>query len=175
MRYGIQKPYSFTNFTKKGVSYGLQNVLESHHLPTPLAGGQRKIICGANEFSLASGQGGGHLIFGTSFDFPLCHPKGAHSLGHCLGQFPTSGCKFNFPLCYPKGAHSLHHRLGQFPTSGAKFNFPSCYPKGAHSLGHRRGQLLTSFFKHRQNIEVNVFFRTSPKNRIVKNWETLHC
>ena len=25
-----------------------------------------------------------------------------------------------------------------------------------------------------KNIEVNVFFKTSPKNRIVKNLETLH-
>ena len=26
-----------------------------------------------------------------------------------------------------------------------------------------------------KNIEVDVFFRTSPKNDIVKNWETSHC
>ena len=101
-----------------------------HNLPTPLAGGQRKIIGGANDFSLAFGQGGGHLIFDVCFDFLLCYPKGAHSLHHRWGQLPTSGCKFNFPLCYPKGAHSLHHRLGQFPTSGCKFNFPCATPRG---------------------------------------------
>ena len=81
---------------------------------------------------------------GCKFNFPLCYPKGAHSLGHRWGQLLTSGAKFNFPLCYPKGAHSLGHRLGQLLTSGAKFNFSLCYPKGTHSLGHRLGQLLTS-------------------------------
>ena len=45
-------------------------------LPTPLAGGQRKIICGANEFSLAFGQGGGHLIFDVCFDFQCATPRG---------------------------------------------------------------------------------------------------
>ena len=31
-------------------------------MPTPLAEGQRKFICSANDFSLASGQGGGQNI-----------------------------------------------------------------------------------------------------------------
>ena len=26
-----------------------------------------------------------------------------------------------------------------------------------------------------KNIEVDVFFKKSPKNRIVKNWKTLYC
>ena len=30
-------------------------------MPTPLAEGQRKFICSANDFSLASGQGGGQI------------------------------------------------------------------------------------------------------------------
>ena len=84
------------------------------------------------------------FYFDTSFNFPLCHPKGAHSLGHRFGQLDTSGAKFNFPLWYSKGAHSLGHHLGQWGTSGAKFNFPLWYPKGAHSLGHHLGQLDTS-------------------------------
>ena len=104
---------------------------------------------------LASGQGGGHLIFDVSFDFPLCYPKGAHSWHHRLGQLLTSGAKFNFPLCYPKGAHSWHHRLGQLLTSGAKFNFPLCYPKGANSWHHRLGQLLTSGAKFNFPLSFN--------------------
>ena len=32
-------------------------------------------------------------------------------------------------------------------------------------------QLFSNIVK---NIEVDVFFRTSPKNDIVKNWETSH-
>ena len=31
-------------------------------MPTPLAEGQRKFICSANDFSLASGQGGGQMM-----------------------------------------------------------------------------------------------------------------
>ena len=36
----------------------------------------RKIICGANELFLASGQRSGHLIFDTSFDFQCATPRG---------------------------------------------------------------------------------------------------
>ena len=31
---------------------------------------------------------------------------------------------------------------------------------------------VSVFFKHRQNIEVDVFLKKSSKNRIVKNWKT---
>ena len=35
---------------------------------------------------------------------------------------------------------------------------------------------VSHFFKHCivTNIEVNVFFKTTPKNRIIKNLEILH-
>ena len=45
-------------------------------LPTPPGRRPRKIICEANEFFLASGRGGGHLIFGTCFDFQCATPRG---------------------------------------------------------------------------------------------------
>ena len=48
--------------------------------------------------------------------------------------------QFQFSMCYPKGAHSLGHRWLQLPIFWA---FSMCFPKGAHSLGHRWLQLLT--------------------------------
>ena len=78
-------------------------------LPTPLAGGQER--------SFAEQQGGATrgwaFNFWHHFQFSMCYPKGAHSLGHRWGQFLTSGAKFNFRLCYRKGVHSLGHRWGQ--------------------------------------------------------------
>ena len=46
-------------------------------MPTPLAEGQRKFICSANDFSLASGQGGGQ--------------KMANSSGIIFGKWDSSG------------------------------------------------------------------------------------
>ena len=124
--------------------------------------------------------GGGHFIFGTSFNFPLCFPKGAHSLGHRWGQFPTSGAIFNFPLCYTKGAHSLGHRWGQLLTSGAKFNFRLCYRKGAHSLGAIT-QAITSGAKfnfllcyHKGAHSLGHWYHPGIQIRSMMSWP-LHC
>ena len=75
-------------------------------MPTPLAEGQENSFAPQMIF-LGLRPGEWVFYFDTSFNFPLCHPKGAHSLGHRLGQLDTSGAKFNFPLWYLKGAHSL--------------------------------------------------------------------
>ena len=123
-------------------------------LPTPLAGGRRKIICGANEFSLAFGQGGGHLIFDVCFDFQCATPRGlirdttvggngalqaANLIFHCAtprglirdttvgGNGALLAANSIFHCAYPKGAHSWHHRWGQWGTSGCKFQYTKCW------------------------------------------------
>ena len=68
---------------------------------------------------LASGQGVGHDIFSTSFDFQCATPRG-------LIRWVTVGCNYSlfwhfgfsskFLICYPKGAHSLGHHGGQLPN-----------------------------------------------------------
>jgi len=72
-------------------------------LPTPLAGGQRKIICGANEFSLASGQGGGHLIFDVCFDFQCATPRGLIRGTTVWGNSPLLGLNSIFHPATPRG------------------------------------------------------------------------
>ena len=37
-----------------------------------------------------------------------------------------------------------------------------------------RGHDVSACFKHHQKHQGRCFFRTSPKNRIVKNWEASH-
>ena len=68
---------------------------------------------------LASGQGGGHDIFSTSFNFQCAIPRG-------LIRWVTVGCNYSL--------------LGHF---GFSFKFSMCYPKGAHLFTHRWLQLLT--------------------------------
>ena len=74
-----------------------------YYLPTPLAGGQRKIICGANEFSLAFGQGGGHLIFDVCFDFQCATPRGLIRWVTVWGNGALQAANLIFHCATPRG------------------------------------------------------------------------
>ena len=85
-------------------------------------------------FFLASGQGGGHDIFSTSFNFQCATPRGLIrwvTVGCNYPLFGHFGFSFKFSMCYPKGAHWLGHLWLQFPTLGCKVSF-------AHFPGQRR-------------------------------------
>ena len=118
--------------------------------------------------------GGWAFNFWHQFWFSTVPPQGGSFVAPPFGAITRFWLQIQFSIVLPQGGSFGAPPFGAIPHFWLQIQFSILLPQGAHSLGHRRGQLLTSFFKHRQNIEVDVFFRTSPKNRIVKNWETLH-
>ena len=89
----------------------------------PLAGGQEKSSAEQMNFR------DGHFIFGTSFNFQLCHPKGA-LVGSPFGAiYPLLWLNSISQCAIPKGDHLLVTVWCYLPTFAAKFTFLLCYPK----------------------------------------------
>ena len=99
-------------------------------MPTPLAGGQRKIICGANEFSLASGQGGGHLIFDVCFDFQCATPRGLIRGTTVWGNYPLLAANSIFHCANPRGLIRYTTVWGNSPLLAANSIFHCATPRG---------------------------------------------
>ena len=99
-------------------------------LPTPLAGGQRKIICGANEFSLAFGQGGGHLIFDVCFNFQCATPRGLIRDTTVGGNYSLQAANLIFHCATPRGLIRYTTVGGNSPLLTANSTFHSAIPRG---------------------------------------------
>ena len=52
--------------------------------------------------------------------------------------------------------------------------FGICFNRLKNIVNMHREHDVLGFFKHRQKHRGQCFFKTSPKNRLVKNLETLH-
>ena len=100
------------------------------NLPTPLAGGQRKIICGANEFSLAFGQGGGHLIFDVCFDFQCATPRGLIRWVTVWGNSPLQAANSIFHCAISRGLIRYTTVGGNSPLQAPNSTFHCATPRG---------------------------------------------
>ena len=125
---------------------------------------------------LASGQGGGHDIFSTSFNFQCATPRG-------LIRWVTVGCNypllghfglsFKLSIYYTKGAHSLGHRWLQLPTFWAfwiKFQIFNVLPQGG-SFDYPPLAAITHFWGILDS--VSNFQCATPRGLI--RWVTVGC
>ena len=99
-------------------------------MPPPLARGKRKFICSENDFSLASGQGGGHLIFDVCFDFQCATPRGLIRGTTVWGNYPLLAANSIFHCATPRGLIRYTTVWGNSPLLAANSIFHCATPRG---------------------------------------------
>ena len=108
------------------------------YLPTPLAGGQRKIICRANEISWPPAGGVG-MIFSAPVSIFNVLSQGGSFVGSLLAAIThfwgILDSVLNFQCASPRGLIlwvTVGCNYSLLEHFGFSLKFSMCYPKGAH-------------------------------------------